>query len=128
MKYNDVVKQIGDLQLQIQEIQSTCYVVYPSGDDGFKFIAYLDLETLQMSYAIVDANMNSIEILTQIPVPVMIAFGAFMSAVEEWQADPEKEFPYAQYVGDFSEFVNLDEDATFLPTDHHYTGEEGRLV
>jgi hypothetical protein len=80
-----------------------------------------------MSYAIVDGNMNSVELLTNVPIPVMIAFGEFMAAIEAWQQDTEMDFPFAQYVGDFSEFEKLDDDPTFKPTDWKFDDEEGRI-
>jgi hypothetical protein len=127
MKFNEAQSQIQALQQQIQEIQSTCYVVCPSPEDTFKFISFLDLESLAMSYAIVDGNMNSVELLINVPIAVMIAFGEFMAAIEAWQCDTEMDFPFMRYAGDFSEFEKLDEDPTFKPTDWKFDGEEGRI-
>jgi hypothetical protein len=128
MKFEEIKREISDLRNQIQELQSTCYVVHPAVDPKYNFIAYLDLETLQMNYAVVDQNMNSIEILNQLPVMIMIEFGEFMRNIETWQVTPEMDFPYAQYVGDFSEFTHLNDPVTFSPSDHKFDGEEGKLV
>ena len=126
MKFNDIQREIAKHQAAIQEIQSTCYIILPIAEK-YRFISFLDLETLGMGYAVTDENMNSIELLKEVPVEVMIEFGKFVERLEEWQNDSEKDFPFQQFVGDLSELEKLREKVVVVPDDHRFNGDEARL-
>ncbi len=124
MKFASVQSQIKDLQRQMQEIQSTCYVLYPISD-GFQFIAYYDLSDNSMGYTVVDANMVEIKLLGDLPADVLVGFGKFVDMLEQWQNDSTMDFPFSLHVTDKIPEVRSEFDPP--ASDENLDGDEARL-
>lgn len=97
MDFQEIVEKVRHHKAALQEAQSATYVIYPFED--YRFIAYLDLDTMSMDYTVTDSNMIQIDVMSDIPNHVKVAFGKFIEGFEAWQ-EGESGFPMEDYNAD----------------------------
>lgn len=124
MLFDSLRGEMQELKRQLQEVQSTAYVVFPV-EEGFNLIAYLDIETTSMGYTVTNPEMIEIKLLSDMPASVLVSFGKFVDAIERWQSGDIQNFPFSDYTRE-----NLDDvlrPTHYIPPDHGMDGDEGKL-
>lgn len=126
MKFANLVKKAEELRAQLQELQSTAYVIYPVGSD-YKFVAYFDAEEMAMGYAVTDRNFVDIKLLSDLPASVVVEFGKFVDTLEQWQNTSDMDFPFSHYAGDNKEPPVLRSEFEYVPRDADLDAPEAEL-
>ena len=111
-KFEDYKNEYIGLYNQIQDLHQCMYGIqqhqHSEGgtDTVYTFICFFDAAKLTMNTTLADANMMEIKMLSDVPVPVLAAYGAFAQTVLLWQ----------QGVGDFPAHVPSEQQMVALHT------------
>jgi len=123
MLFSDLKSEILDLNSQLQEVQSSAYVVLPVEED-YRLISYFDMDVKAMGFTVVNSDMMEIKLLSDLPVAVLVSFGKFVEAIERWQSGDIEDFPFVDYVGPSFEMKS---QFDYVPPDNSMDGDEGKL-
>lgn len=126
MQFSKFLESAKELKNKQQDLISTAYVVFPVADQ-FRFISYFDLDAMAIGYTVVDDRFVEVKLLSELPAPIMIAFGKFVDTIEKWQEDGTSEFPYAQFAGDNAKGQEIRSPFQFTSPDTNIDGDEARL-
>ena len=66
--------------------------------------------------------------LSDLPAPILVAFGKFVETIEAWQENPDMDFPYANYAGENIQEPVIRSQFEFTSPDHDLDGDEAKLT
>lgn len=126
--FADIAREVETVKRAMQEVKSAMWALVPA-PENYRFVAYLDVDSLAMGYTVTDDRMVEVKLLSDLPATVVVALGKFIAEIEDWQQRGDIPFPYAQFSG-----VNLDMDSVNIrspfqnvPSDEGITAEEAEL-
>lgn len=108
LSHQEVLKQALELKATIEDLRSGTYIVDQFTDRNqtpYMFIAAFDMDTMDYSYTITDANFMDIKGLQQVSPETIGAFGVFVTNMMAYVAGGEH--PYADKLAAYQpEIIN----------------------
>lgn len=131
LSHQEVLRQALELKATIEDLRSSTYIVDRFTDRNmtpYMFIAAFDMDTMDYSYTITDANFVEIKGIQQASPDTLAAFGVFITNMMAYVAGGEH--PYADKLAAFQpEIINPMDGIKNqeFPTDHDVDDDEAKL-
>lgn len=112
LSHQEVLKQALELRVSIEDLKSATYIVYNFTDENgtpYMFIAAFDMDAMEYSYTIADANFIEIKGIQQTSPETIVAFGEFIKNMRLYIAGGEH--PYADKLAAFQPNILSPHDA-----------------
>lgn len=131
LSHQEVLKQALELRVAIDDLRSATYIVDNFTDENqtpYMFIASFDMDAMEYSFNITDANFIEVKGVQQASPETIVAFGVFIANMRKYVAGGEH--PYADKLAVYQpNIVNpMDElkDEQF-PSDRDIDDSEAQL-
>lgn len=98
MKFSELRSQMISALAAVSELQSVCYTILQKKDTCFDLryclVAYYDKDSNKMNYTITNDEFVELKLVENLSPSMIIEFGNFVSAIEDWVAGKVDEYPY----------------------------------
>jgi hypothetical protein len=94
--FESLLEEAVALKLQLEDFRSATYhiVSYQHENETYNFVASFDLEAMDFTYTLCNADFANIRTIDQVPPEVLAQYGIFVNNMQEYKKGGEN--AYAQ--------------------------------